>query len=120
MDALAAKVAPPVAHIYLYNEDQRITRAVLFALKRDLLTLPFLQGWLDRLTSYEGQKIGIISFFNGDPPIIGSEVGVSVLHNTRQFLSALYLHLLSDEQKPAVAAEFAPLVLAALQPMSTW
>jgi hypothetical protein len=120
MDALAAKVAPPVAHVYLYNEDQRITRAVLFALKRDLLTLTFLQGWLDRLTSFEGQKLSFDGLITGEPRLVPSEIGVYVLANTRQFLSGLCVHLMLDEKKPAIAAEFAPLVLAALQPMSRW
>ncbi len=120
MDVLAAKVAPPVAQVYLYNEEQRITRAVLGVLKRDLLALPFLSAWLERLTHYEGRPISIEVFLDGEPPMIASEVAVSVLHNTRQFLSALYLHLTTDEQKPAIAADFTPLLLTALQPMNTW
>jgi hypothetical protein len=120
MEALATKIAPPVAHIYLYNEDQRITRAVLGVLKRDVLAPPFLSAWLDRLTHYNGHAISIQEFLGGEPPIIASAIGVSVLHNTRQFLSALYLHLTLDEQKPALAADFAALVQAALQPMNTW
>ncbi len=120
MQALAAKIAPPVAHAYLYNEDQRITRAVLGALKRDLLALPFLNAWLDRLTSYEGQKVTFDGILTGEPRLIPSEIGIHVLHNARQFLSALYIHLTLDEQKPTIAADFAPLVLAALQPMNMW
>ncbi len=120
METLAAKVAPPIAQVYLYNEEQRITRAVLGVLKRDLLALPFLSAWLERLTHYEGQPISIEAFLDGEPPLIASEVAVSVLHNTRQFLSALYLHLTTDEQKPAIAADFTPLLLTALQPMNTW
>ncbi|HEY7350725.1 MAG TPA: DUF2785 domain-containing protein [Ktedonobacterales bacterium] len=120
MEALATKIAPPVEHVYLYNEEQRITRAALGALKRDLLSLPFLSAWLDRLTSYEGQKITFDGLITGEPPLIPSEIGMRVLHNTRQFLSAIYVHLTADEQKPAVAADFAPLVLAALHPMNSW
>lgn len=120
MHALAAKIAPPVAHAYLYNEDQRITRAVLGALRRDLLSLSFLRAWLDGLTSYEGQKVSFDGILTGEPRLIPSEIGIRVLHNTRQFLSALYVHLTLDEQKPAIAADFAPLVLAALQPMNMW
>lgn len=118
MEALATKIAPPVAHVYLYNEGQRITRAVLAVLKRDLLPLSFLNGWLDRLTSYEGQKLTFDGLLTGEPPLIPSQIGIHVLHNTELFLSALHLHLTLDEQKPPVAADFAPLVLAALQPMN--
>jgi hypothetical protein len=120
MQALATKIAPPVAHIYLYNEDQRITRAVLSVLKRDLLSLSFLSTWLDHLTYYDGQKISFDGFITGEPRLVPSELGMHVLYNTRQFLSGLYVHLMLDEQKPAIAAEFAPLVLAALQPMNLW
>ncbi|HEY7356476.1 MAG TPA: DUF2785 domain-containing protein [Ktedonobacterales bacterium] len=120
MQALATQIAPPIAHAYLYNEDQRITRAVLAALKRDLLTLPFLSAWLDRLTAFEGQKITFDGILTGEPRLIPSERGINVLHNTRQFLSALYVHLALDEQKPAIATDLAPLVLGALQPMNAW
>lgn len=120
MDALATKIAPPVAHFYLYNEDQRITRAVLVALNRDLLSLAFLRGWLDRLTFFEGQKLSFAGLLTEEGPSVPSEIGVHVLCNSKQFLSALYLHLTLDEQKPALAADFAPLVLAALQPMNSW
>jgi len=120
MEALATKIAPPVAHVYLYNEDQRITRAVLAALKRDLLTLPFLSAWLDRLTYFEGQKVTFDGLLTFETHAIPSEIGVHVLCNSKLFLSALYVHLIVDEQKPAIAADFAPLVLAALQPMNTW
>lgn len=120
MDALATKIAPPVAHFYLFNEDQRITRAVMVALKRDLLSLSFLRGWLDRLTFYEGQKLSFAGLLTEEGPSIPSEIGVHVLCNSKQFLSALYLHLTLDEQQPTLAADFAALVLAALQPMNSW
>jgi hypothetical protein len=119
MQALATKVAPPVAHVYLYNEDQRVTRAVLAALKRNLLALPFLSAWLESLTYYEGQKVTFDGLLTGEPGLIPSEIGVHILCNSKQFLSALYVHLSLDEEKPALAADFAPLVLAALQPMNS-
>jgi hypothetical protein len=120
MQALATKVAPAVAHVYLYNEDQRITRAVLAVLKRDLLTPSFLDAWLDSLTYFEGQKISFDGLLTGEPRLIPSAIGMHVLYNTRQFLAGLYVHLTLDEQKPAVAAKFAPIVLATLQPMNQW
>ena len=120
MQALATKVAPPVAHVYLYNEEQRITRAVLGVLNRDLLSLSLLKDWLDGVTSYEGQKITFDGLLAGEPPMIGSEVAISVLHNSKQFLLALYAHLIGDEQTQTIAADVAPLVLAALQPINSW
>ncbi len=120
MAALATKIAPPVAHVYLYNEDQRITRTVLGVLKRNLLPLSFLSAWLEGLTYYKGQKLTFDGLLIGEPPMIPSEVIMSVLHNSKQFLSALYVHLALDEQKPALAADLAPVVLAALGSMNNW
>lgn len=120
LDALASKIAPPVAHVYLFNEEQRMVRAVLGILKRDLISPDYFQGWLDLLTHYEGQTISIETFLDGEPPLIASEVSVSLLHNTRQFLSTLYLHLTTDEDPPANSADLASLVLEALKPLNTW
>ncbi len=120
LDALAYKVAPPVAHSYLYNEDQRILRAVLFALQRNLLSSPFLTSWLERITHYEGQAIGLGMLFEGNSPTITSEIKVHILHNTKQFLHGLYYHLAHDEDPPAVAAELLPQIVDALKPIDVY
>jgi hypothetical protein len=120
LDALASKIAPPVAHVYLFNEDQRITRAVLGVLQRDLLSPDYVKGWLDLLTHHEGRAISIETFLEGEPPMIASEVNACLLHNTRQFLSTLYLHFTTDENPPATSADLASLVLQTLKPLNTW
>ncbi len=120
LDALASKIAPRVAHVYLYNEEQRMVRATLGVLRRDLISPDYFKGWLELLTKHEGHQISIETFFDGEPPMMASETNVSLLHNTRQFLSALSLHLITDEDRPASSADLAPLVLKALQPMNTW
>jgi hypothetical protein len=120
LDALASKIAPPVAHVYLFNEEQRMARAVLGVLQRDLLSPDYFQGWLDLLTHHEGRAVSIETFLDGAPPLIADEVNVSLLHNTRQFLAALYLHLTTDDTPPAAAPTLAPLVLEALKPLNMW
>jgi hypothetical protein len=117
MDAIASKVAPHAAHAYLYNEDQRMLRALLFALKRDLLSSSFLTSWLDRIAHYEGREVGVAMLFDGASPAITSEVKVYVLHNTKQFLHGLYYHLVTDEQLPAAATDLLPQIRVALKPM---
>ncbi len=120
LDTLASKIAPPVAHVYLFNEEQRVARAVLGVLRRNLISPDYFQGWLDVLTHHEGQAISIETFLDGEPPLIASEVNISLLHNTRQFLSALYLHLTTDEDPPANSSGLASLVLEALKPLNSW
>ncbi|HEY7123258.1 MAG TPA: DUF2785 domain-containing protein [Ktedonobacterales bacterium] len=120
LDALASKIAPPAAHVYLFNEDQRMVRATLGVLRRDLLSTDYFKGWLELLTNHEGHRVSIEKFLDGEPPMIASEVNVSLLHNTRQFLSALYLHLTTDEDPPANSGDLALLVLESLKPMNTW
>lgn len=118
LDAIAGKVAPPVEQIYLYNEDTRMARAVMGALRRNLISLPFLSGWLDRLARPEGRAISIEAFFVGEPPAIASQVNVYLLHNTRQFLRSLYFALAAEEQQPTIAADFTARLLEALKPMN--
>ena len=118
LDAIASKVAPPVEHIYLFNEDARMARAVMGVLRRNLVSLSFLSGWLDRLARPEGRAISIEAFFVGEPPAIASQVNVCLLHNTRQFLRSLYFALAAEEQPPAIAADFTPQLLEVLKPMN--
>lgn len=86
MEAIATKVAPPTPHVYLYNEDQRMVRAVLWTLQRNLLTMEFLDNWLDRIVHYEGKTVGvesILALLNGKTPAIVNTTYISILHNTK-------------------------------------
>ena len=118
LDALASKVAPPVEHVYLFNEDTRMVRAVMGVLRRNFVSLPFLSAWLDRLARPEGRAISIEAFFVGEPPAIASYINVCLLHNTRQFLRSLYFALSAEEQPPTIAADFTAHLLEALKLMN--
>ncbi|MDQ2717807.1 MAG: DUF2785 domain-containing protein [Chloroflexota bacterium] len=122
MEALATKIAPPVAHVYLYNEEQRLVRAVLWLLSQDLLTLPFISYWLERLTTNqpEGYPISVESLLEGFPPAIESDVNTCILHNTRQFLNALYYHLVTADPLPSLASDLIPLLLEKLGPINAF
>ncbi|MEO8972664.1 MAG: DUF2785 domain-containing protein [Ktedonobacteraceae bacterium] len=118
MEAIATKVAPSVPHAYLYNEDQRLVRAVLWTLQRNLLTMEFLGTWLDQIAHYEGKPIGVESFLallDGNKAAIVNTTHISILHNTKQFLRSLYFHLVNAEQPPVVLAELLPKIQVALE-----
>jgi len=123
MEAIATKVAPPIPHVYLYNEDQRMVRAVLWTLQRNLLTMGFISNWLDRITHYDGKTIGVESFLallDGNKSAIDNTTSISILHNTKQFLCSLYFHLINIEQPPVVLTELLPQVQTALDPINAF
>src|SRR5579872_989287 len=123
MEAIATKVAPPIPHVYLYNEDQRMVRAVLWTLQRNLLTMGFISNWLDRITHYDGKTIGVESFLallDGNKSAIDNTTSISILHNTKQFLCSLYFHLINIEQPPVVLTELLPQIRTALEPINAF
>jgi hypothetical protein len=118
LDIIAARAAPPGDHIYLYNEDQRLARAAATALRRDLLELPFLVGWVERIVRPGGRAIGVESFYDGQPPAVADAADLALLRNTTQFLRGLYFQLAHSDDAPAVVSELLPLVVEALRPMN--
>jgi len=123
MEAIATKVAPPTPHVYLYNKDQRMVRAVLWTLQRNILTMDFLGNWLDQITHYDDHTIGVETFLallDGGKSATVNETYMGILHNTKQFLRSLYFHLVNAEQQPNVTAELLPKLQAALEPINTF
>jgi hypothetical protein len=118
LDAIAAKVAASGAHVYLYNESQRLARAALGAIGRNLIETSFLTSWLGRLAHSGGQPIGVETFFNGLPPAVADPANLGLLHNTTHFLGALHFHLAHDTAPPAATPELLPLLVEALRPMN--
>ena len=117
MDALVEKIATP-AHVYLFDEDERLARTVMGALQRDLLTLPFLTAWLEQLTHPRGHS----TWSDTD------EADNCARHNSKHFLRSLYFQLRSPgfagmphvKQRPAIADALLPLVEEALSQIQTW
>jgi len=85
LDAIAVLVAPPVAHIYLHNEDERLAHAALGVLHRDLAPPPAVATWLERLVRPDGRDLGFAALL--------SQPDVAMRHNTIAFLRGLYFQL---------------------------
>jgi hypothetical protein len=132
MDALANKITAPVAHVYLYDEEERLVRTVMGILQRNLLTLPFLTAWLEHLTHPRGRVAWNESFEGPEGgklmEVVRGAAETCARHNVRYFLYALYFQLRSPgfaqltfvEQKPAIADELLPLVENALSQIRVW
>lgn len=86
LNAIADKVTEPVAHTYLYQEDDRLAQAVISALLRNLLDMAFLNTWLDRFINPPSGIIWSEAF--------SDEANVNARHNTITFLRSLYFQLL--------------------------
>lgn len=103
LNAIADKARQRVAHVYLHDEDERLAYAVRKALKRDLLDMPFLTSWLQRLIALEGLSDW------GEAPM--NERDISAYINIRDFARSLYFQLTLGEEPPALA----PALCAALE-----
>lgn len=91
LDAISAKISAPVAHIYLYGEDQRMAAVIMSILRRELLDLAALQEWLARLVAPSSR------FWNaGD----FAEPQASALLNTKLLLHSTYAQLLLGSRVP--------------------
>jgi hypothetical protein len=121
--AVANKIVTPVAHIYLHLEDERLAAAVSSALRRDLLELPFLSAWLDRLAHPVGEKRWIET--------VDDPAQAAAYHNARNFLRSLHIQLVLGvrvpsyhsnpayfKRAPALRDQLLPLVEGALRALA--
>jgi hypothetical protein len=97
LDAIAAKISAQVEHVYLYGEDQRLATAVMSALRRDLLAMPFLTDWLARLAAPPGRPAWR-EFYR-------APADASAYANTKLFLRSLYFQLLLGTRVPGYHPE---------------
>ena len=86
LNAIADKVSEPVAHVYIYQEDDRLAQVVISALLRNLLDMAFLNIWLDRFINPPSGIVWREAF--------SDEANVNARHNTIMFLRSLYFQLL--------------------------
>ncbi len=127
MNVIAARVSAPVAHIYLYDEDERLVRSVMAILQRNLLSIDFLKRWLSQLT-HPVERIAFNEEVERQLDIMGNKAETCARHNIKHFLRGLYFQLLSPgfagltmvDEKPSQADEFLPLVEDALRNIRTW
>jgi hypothetical protein len=124
LKTIADKIIEPIGYAYIYEEDDRLVSAVMSALLRDLLEMPFLTVWLDRLAHPAGQIAwtAVQNLINTDERLAFAR------HNTITFLRSLYFQLLLGNnphpsftnRAPAVRDALLPHILDALKAMDRW
>lgn len=82
---VAHMVAPPISHVYLHNEEERLAHAVVGVLSRHALTGDTVDAWFDRLGAPNGQCL--------DFDALSDDLCAVQRHNTLAFLRALYLQI---------------------------
>ena len=132
LKAMAEKIAAPVEHVYLYDEELRLVRAVMGVLQRDILSLDYLSAWLLGLTHPEGRTSWSGTFDGPDGgtlmAVVRSPEETGARHNARSFLYALYFQLRSPgfggisfvDQAPPRAGALLALVERALAEIRAW
>jgi Protein of unknown function (DUF2785) len=127
LNAIAARISAPVAHVYLYDEDERLVRAVMALLQRNMLSITFFKQWLKLLTHPAG-RIAFEEKVEQQSSVASSEAETCARHNVKHFLRSLYFQLLSPgfadltfvNEKPPQANELLPLVEDALRHIRVW
>jgi len=89
-DAIATQVAPQGEHFYVYGENERLARPILFMATRDVFTE---QEWIDWFA-----KLGAADPYESWNDIFSSQAGLAKLHNTRAFATAIYATAVGSEQ----------------------
>jgi len=97
LSAIADKVAAPTEYSYLALEDERLANAVWAALRRDMLSLAFLQAWLKSLARPFQER--------PRSEITTNALNSNGYHNTRSFLHSLYFQLMLGARPPAWYAD---------------
>jgi hypothetical protein len=106
LDAIASRLDDSLGYVYLYEEDERLAYAVMAVLRRDLLRLPLVKRWLDRLAN---RPWTIEDFYTADT--------AARYHNIKLFLRSLYFQLTLAADPPALASELLPLLQDAIKAM---
>ena len=121
LNAIADKVSEPVAHIYLYQEDERLAQAIISALLRNLLDMDFLRTWLERFVHPPEEILWSKAFTD--------EAATHARQNTITFLRSLYFQLLLGIQfvhhtyankTPTVREELLNEIIKALKAIDHW
>jgi hypothetical protein len=84
LSGIADRLMQPVAHVYIHDEDERLTMAVVDALKRKTLTHMSVVGWLERFREWKAKSRNDGDF---DPTIHAPYT------NIKNFIRSLYFSL---------------------------
>lgn len=108
LTTIANKVMMPTGYVYQHNEDERLTVAVISALRRELVPSEFLSGWLATMAGLPDRLPRPARMTTAGPH--------SAYLNTKNFLRSLYTRLGLTAELPESARALQPDVLAALKP----
>lgn len=112
LDSVGRRVTFPVDYLFVHDEDERLVRAAVAVMRRNLLTLDDLTNWLVQVATPTGNPLWIESFL--DVRDLGAR------HNSKLFLRSLYFELAFAENRPAVAEDLLPRVVASQQAIRAW
>ena len=102
LTAIAAQVAPPGEHFYVYGEGERLMAPVFYIARRNALAGEEWSAWFDALAAARPRP---------EPP---TAAALAARHNLSQFLLSLYASL-KESGTPAMQARLLPAVTAALK-----
>jgi hypothetical protein len=108
LTTIANKVMMPTGYVYQHDEDERLSVAVISALRRDMIPSVFLSGWLANIAGLPERLPRATRMTNAGPH--------SAYLNTKNFLRSVYTRLGLTEDLPESARALQPDVLAALKP----
>lgn len=97
--AISTQIAPANGHAYIHNEPERMARAVLYIAKRGLISSEDWNTWFAQLAEPEPLTAWGEAY--------KSEAGLAKLHNTKAFLSAVYINA-NEAQNPDIKTLLAP------------
>jgi len=91
LNEISNKMIRPTSSVYMYGEDDRLSRAVLEILRRGTLTETFLKKWLNSfLKPGNGSWNGAWT----------QEESAGAFFNVRNFLRSLYLQVVAEDDLP--------------------
>lgn len=110
--AVQAKALAPDVPPYLFDEDERLAQPVVAAMRRGLLSVEFLRGWIDGFAHPSGEPPWNESFLTGEQ--------VVPRHNVKLLLRSLYGQLAFTSGMPPGALAFLPHLTDAIKSLSEW
>ncbi len=93
LDVIADRLVAPTDYRLTHGEDDRLAKATMAILRRDVVSPPTLEAWVGRLDAVNRRAPTEVGPADEWPP--------ANVHNTRSFLRALYLQLAIGVRGPA-------------------